>query len=111
MSVVVYERRVTGMGLTYREQQRIQIQFLECGVEVAEGSLLMHRQIHHSMVRGYPPLPREACNYWVSFPKMLSRLWCPEEGWLGGGSNRTNLRVKFLHCHIQYKIVILEEGN
>ena len=27
----------------------------------------------------------------------------------GGATNRTNLRVHFFQCHVQYAIVILEE--
>ena len=32
-------------------------------------------------------------------------------GFLGGVSNRSNLRVHFAHRHVQDKILILEEGN
>ena len=41
----------------------------------------------------------------------MLQLRCLVEECLGGASNRTNLWVQFSHCHAQYIIVILEEGN
>ena len=32
-------------------------------------------------------------------------------GCKGRATTRTNLRINFLHCHVRYTIVILEEGN
>ena len=29
----------------------------------------------------------------------------------GGGANGTNIRINFVHRHLQYMLVILEEGN
>ena len=58
----------------------------------------------------HPP-PREAQNYLVSLPKLLSRLRCLVEGCLGGVSSRTNLQIHFTHRHMQDKVVILEDGN
>ena len=49
MSVVAYEKLMTGTGLTYREWQRIQVQYLECGVKVATGSMMMHRHSQHGV--------------------------------------------------------------
>ena len=51
MSVVAYERQVTGMGMTYKERQRMRVQCPECGVEVALVSLLTHRQSQHIVGR------------------------------------------------------------
>ena len=115
VSLETYERRTMGMGPTFRERQWRRVNFPECGLEVASGSLLTHCQIQHVMGRGdwvgYPPSPREAQTYQVSFPKRMLRIWCPVEGFLWGSSNRTNLQVHFLHCHARDTIVILEEGN
>ena len=50
--------------------------------------------------------------YWVSFPKMLSLIWCPEDGCLGGGAlNQTNLHFHSVHHYVWDTIVILEFGN
>ena len=71
MSEVAYEKRATGTGLTYQERQRMLVQFPECILEVATGSLLMQHQSEHGLGEGYqggaaPPLPgriktREHC--------------------------------------------------
>ena len=39
------------------------------------------------------------------------QLRCLAEGYLGGMTNRTNLRVHFVHHHMRETIVILEEGK
>ena len=36
---------------------------------------------------------------------------CPVEGCGGRESTGTNLRTHFVHLHVWYKIVIMEEGN
>ena len=52
-----YARRATGKGPTFREQQRRRVEFPECGVEVAAGSLLTHCQIQNGVGWGTPPPP------------------------------------------------------
>ena len=49
MSVMAYDRRLAGMGPTYRERNMIQVQFPECGVGVAAELLLTHCQSWHGM--------------------------------------------------------------
>ena len=106
------------MGPTYWKRQRMWLKCPECVLEVADGLIIIYRQIKGGMGWGNqrglpPPLPRggEARAYWVYFPKTLSRLRCPADRYLGGEQNRTNLQVQFVHCHIQDTIAILEEGN
>ena len=55
MLVVAYGRHTTGMGIAYRERQKMQVKFLECGVEVAAGLLIMKHKSQHSVGRGTPP--------------------------------------------------------
>ena len=98
-------------------ERQTRVECPECGFEVTVGLLLTHFQIQHGVGwgdrGGSPPTPtlREAQTYRVSFPKHLSRLQCPVAGCLGGALSRTNLRIHFAHRHMQYNIVILEEGN
>ena len=58
-----------------------------------------------------PPPLGEAQTYQVSFPEEFTHLQHPMVGYQGGGTNRTNLQVHFMHCHVRDTIVILEEGN
>ena len=44
-----YKIRTTGIGETFWERQRRRVECLECGVEVAEGLLLTHCQIHNGV--------------------------------------------------------------
>ena len=64
---------------------------------------------HHHLImsalgepRGRLERERERCPfpYRVSFLKRLLRIICPVEGWMGGDSNLTNLRVHILHIAI-----------
>ena len=55
--------------------------------------------------------PEEAQSYLVSFPRTVGVIACPFPGFGGREINRTNLRIHFIHCHVQYTLVILEEGN
>ena len=84
-----YERWMMGRGPKFWEPHRRRVECPECGVEVAADFLLTHFQIQHGGGRGdwggdpsLPP-PREAQTYRVSFPKDLSKLWCPVAGCLG----------------------------
>ena len=95
--------------------QRMQVRFPECGLEFAAESLLVHIHSHHNVFRGdqggHPPPPREAQTYRVFFLIIMLQLRCLAEGCLGGASNRTNIRVRFVNRHVWDIIVILEEGN
>ena len=79
--VEAYERLATGTGLMFWERQRMRVQCLECGVEVATGLLLTHRQRQYCMFRehqGGAPTPfpsEEAQSYRISLTKCLLRLW------------------------------------
>ena len=118
MSVEAYERLTTGIGPTFWELQRMQVQYTECRVEVATGSLLTRRQRQNGVDRGYQgegtaprPYSGDSKTHRVSFMKRLLRLRFMVEGCLGGASNRTNLRVNFALRHVRDTVLILEWVN
>ena len=49
MSSEAYKRWTMGIGPTFPERQRRRVEFPKCGLEVAAGSLLTHRQSQNSM--------------------------------------------------------------
>ena len=104
-------QQLTGKGPTFRERHWRVVAFLECGVEVAAGSLLTHHLSQNGVGGGDSPhsSSREAQTFRVFFQKQLSRLWCPVAGCLGGAYSRTNPRIHFAHRHIPGTVVILEE--
>ena len=55
--------------------------------------------------------PEEAQYYRVSFLMMMEAIACPVPVCEGGEINRTNLRIHFVHRHMQDTLWILEEGN
>ena len=58
-----YRRRVTGEGISYRERQRERVPCVECGVEIAAGSLSGHLMTRHGKAA-----PRR-------------HLWSPPDDW------------------------------
>ena len=54
MSEDAYKRLTTRIGPTFWEHQRRRVEFPDCGSEAAAGLLMMHHQIQHGVVRGYP---------------------------------------------------------
>ena len=64
-------------------------------------------------IRGDSPPPplEEDQTYQVSFLAVLKCLWGPVAGFQGRVTNRTNLRVHFMHHHVRDAIVTPEEGN
>ena len=87
----------------------------ECMAELEEGLMAAHCQTQHGMI-WWPqwastlptPPPRL---YRVSFPRASGLVGCLVEGCRGQASTRTNLRIHFVHFHMRYTIMILEEGN
>ena len=43
-SDTVYERRMTGKGITYWERHRFRVQCLDCGEEMVAGLMRVHRK-------------------------------------------------------------------
>ena len=118
MSLEAYDWRTTGTGPTFRERQQRRVACPECRVEVTTGSLMMHRQIQHNVVRGGrgeppppPASPGEAQNYRVYLPKRLLQIRCPVEGCLGGAFNKKNLQVHFAHHHAWEKYLSWGKGT
>ena len=88
--VVAYERRATGTGPPYQERQRMQDQCLECGVEVAGGSLMTHHHIHIGVGQGYqgrvpPSPPGGGPDLSVLLPQNSVTTPVPGRGVSGGG--------------------------
>ena len=89
----------------------------ECGVDLALGSLMVHHKSQNIMVWGdkgstpHSTPPGEAHNYCISLPNILAQILCSVGGCLGRATNQTNLKVHFAPFHLQYTIVILEEGK
>ena len=98
------------LGTTSEEGELTRVRGRVCG-GVASDALSESARHGAGGLGRIPPPPGEAQNYRVFFPKRLLRIRCPVEGFLGGASNRANLRVHFAHRHAQDTIVILEEGN
>ena len=83
---------------------------------LAVRSLKSHYKIRHGIGKGEhpkppPPSPEEVQTYWLSLSKIMAQLKCPVVRCQGETTNRTNLRVHFVHHHVKDTIVILEEGN
>ena len=47
-----YTRRMPGEGNSFKERQREPVSCLECGKELAQGSLVTHRQTQHGVAKG-----------------------------------------------------------
>ena len=47
----------------------------------------------------------------ASFPRAAGSVGCSVEGCKGQATTRTTPQIHFVHHHMQYKIVIMEEGN
>ena len=67
-------------------------------------------ELGHSM-GGHQSPPPDPRLYKVYLPWTSGFEKCPVESCGGWVSTSTNLRIHFVKCHIQGKIVILEEGN
>ena len=52
-------------------------------------------------------IPKE---YRVAFPRIATYINCLYEGCPGGVNSRTNLRLYFLHRHVEYTILALNKG-
>ena len=55
--------------------------------------------------------PEEPQLYQVSSPKMSGSAEFPIEGCRGRSTSCTNLRIHFVHCHVRYMPVSMEEYN
>ena len=74
MFVEAYTLRMMGEGPTYQYCLIQWVQYPECGVKLAMGSLQMHCQTQRVMVWGDPygshtHTSKESHHYWFSFPK------------------------------------------
>jgi hypothetical protein len=116
VAVPAYQRRMEGVGESYRERQCRRVECSICGKDLAASSLDSHHRTVHGTVPqgdvGRADAPgRQPAEYRVSFPKILTRVTCPVAGCSGNASSWTNLRRHFTYRHPRDIIVILEEGR
>ena len=92
---------------------------MECEVDLAEGYLQNHHKTQngagwgsyggahtHTHIHTHP---KEAHHYLFSFSKTLYMIFCLVEGCQVWATIWNNLQVHFVHRHMSYTLVILEE--
>ena len=91
---------------------------LECGKEVAKGSLVAHLQTQHKLVKGRLGQEddeadggNEPRNYKMVFPKKARPRTCPVKGCSGQALTWTAMTVKFWHRQVRYTVVVLGGGQ
>ena len=117
LTTETYRRRVTGVGPTYRERQKVQVACGECGEMLAVRSLSSHLMNQHGRAAGrrrqWDTLAAGSGpqSYPMSFPEKGGTQKCPVAGCPGRVATRTAIRVHFVHRHVLDTAVILEEGK
>ena len=112
-----YERSMAGADLKYWSRLKLWFRCPDCAEDLEAGSLAAHRQTGHGVgMRAQwdtpsPPPMGEPYKYQVSFLYTTGMWYCQVEGCQGRAATRAGLRVKILHCHLQYTVVITEEGK
>ena len=86
LSEAAYELRLTGIGQSYQERLKRWVQCPEFGVELAEGSFRVHRQIQNKVGRGgqgrppHPPPPVRT----IPIGCISQQCWCESNSrWRG----------------------------
>ena len=109
---------MTGKGGRYKERQREQVSYPDCGKELDMGSLVVHCQTQYSMAQGGPGQEvdregrgNEPRTYKMEFMANAGPRPCPVEGCSGQAAIRTAMQVSFWHRHVQDTVVILEKSN
>ena len=113
-----YTHLMKGEGRSFKERQREGVICPECGKEVEKGSLVVHHQNQHGMVKGR--LGQEgdeeaggdnARTCRMDIPANAGPRPCQFEGCSDRVSTLTAMCVHFWHRHVRDTVVILEEGN
>ena len=68
-SEAAYKQRITGVGPSYQERQRVRVQCMECGEEIPEG----HLQSIYIHITGIQP-----AGDGVGEPRLLSEIRAPK---------------------------------
>ena len=114
-SETAYTRRMTGTVPSFwgRYWERVWCPNFE--VELVAGFLDSHHKIQHGkdlppqwtapLTTPYPRL------YMVSFSRAARSIGCPVGDCERRATICTNLQIHFVHRHVRYTVVILEEGN
>ena len=110
---------MTREGRSFKEQQQEQVSCLECGKELAKGSLVTCRQTQHGgdtgmlgsevdKLDGGGNKPR---THRMAFPTRAGPRPYPVEGCSVRLLMRMEIRVHFWHRHVRDTVMILEEVN
>ena len=112
-----YKRQTKGSRPSYQERQWGWVQCMECGEEMAIGSLEGHIQTQHGKEAGgtwcwEATAPGgELHTYRMALPTALGPRNCPIEGCPGQAATRTVMQVHLFHRNIRDTVTILEEGT
>ena len=110
---------MTREGRSFKEQQQEQVSCLECGKELAKGSLVTCRQTQHGGDTGMLGSEVDKVDrggdkprtHRMAFPTRAGPRPCPVEGCSGQVSTRTAMKLHFWNQNVIDTVVILEEGN
>ena len=110
---VAYKRQMIGVGISYRERQRVRVQCLECGEDMALRLLSVHIQMQHGKAAGgrrhwgtMDP-GRDPRTYKMAFPTLGVPRNCPIKWCRGRTVTRMATRVHFIHRNFRDNVIIL----
>lgn len=116
ISAASYERRMTGIGLTYVERKRQIVECPKCQKQMQQVALQNHlMSVHQEYNRSqrrrdlFEKYQVGPMTYTVSMPTKTG-IRCPVPDCIGHADSRTNLRKHFAHRHPIDIIIIEEEG-
>ena len=117
-SAEAYTWRMKGEGRSFKEKHQERVSCPECRKELAQGSLVTHRQYQHGVDKGGLVPEKddsdggdEPRKYRMAFPAKAGPRSCPVKGCSGQALTRTAMRVQLWHRHVRDPVVILEERN
>ena len=114
-SAEAYVLGMTGEGLIYREILRQRFCWPNCNVDWQGICQHIFRYItvwvEETWQRPHPHPPDEPRTYRISFLRAAHDIACPVGGFLRRTTIRSALQVHFMHHHVQYMLVVLEDGN
>ena len=89
-----------------------------CGKEFVRGSLVVHRQTQHDVVKGglgqevdEEGGDKNSRTFGMVFPAKAGPRPCPVEGCNGRSATQTAMLVHLWHRHVRDTVVIMEEAN
>ena len=118
ISVEAYTRQMIGGGLMYHDRLRLRVQCLDFEADMAEGSLQMHWQTHHNVVRGVQvgahthPIHTLRRSTTTGFTSWRFFTWFGAR-WRGVGDGQWSIPTSgyIFNHHMGDTLVIPEDGN